>query len=299
MKTGKDRQESDTDRGVSSVISVVLTVAITIVLVATVGGFVFEFGGSTSNVAPSVSLSVDQQGERLLITHTAGDTIDTSNVELTGVKGWGPSGQEFGAGDRISGTPEPGAERVDIVWETTESSSILRTVDVSNIEVSSLVVNDGFERGSGDEAESWTETGASTKIERTDEESLDGEHSMKLSDLTSSYSSRDIVSDRVDVVGGEEYEFGGSHYLTGGTESNLDDGKYKYIARINWFDSNGGHLGTDRSFDSFNEFGQWREFAGSEEAPDDAATAELELSAKEDETDDPDAYSDGAFIRKK
>ena len=288
------REQSHTPRGVSPAIAVILMATVAIILAAVIGAFVLGIGGSTSESAPAVSFSVDQQGERLLITHNSGDTIATSNLKLTGIKGWGPSEQDLATGDTISTTPEPGAERVDIVWEATDSASVLRTLDVSNIEVSSLVVNDGFERGTGDEASGWTEDGTAGSISRTDEQSLSGQYSMKLADITTGYGGRTIVSDPVEVTGGQEYEFGGSYYLSD-PDSGANPGDYRRAVRVRWFDSGGTEVAETSRFADLSTFDQWTEVRETKEAPSDAVTARIVFEVKYD-TKTTDVYWDETFI---
>jgi hypothetical protein len=281
-------------RAVSPVVSVTLTVAITILLAAVVSGFVLSLGDSTSGKTPSVSFSVEQEGDQLIVTHSAGDTINTSDLRLTGVKGWGPSAQEFTGGDRISGTPAPGTDQVDIVFETEDSSSILRTVDVSDIEVSSLVVNDGFERGSGEEASGWELSDTGGGAVRTSEESLSGEYSIKQVDLTGSYG-REIVSEPVDVSAGESYQFGGSYYLSDPGSGVASD--YGYSLRIRWLDSSGNSIDEQPFFgDQFTVFEEWTEVSITKSAPDSAAAAQLRIRADEDLDTTADVYWDNMFL---
>jgi Protein of unknown function (DUF1628). len=274
-------------------------VAIIILLSVVVSGFVLSLGGSTTEEAPLVSFSADQEGDQLMITHEAGDTIDTSNLRLTGVKGSGPSGEEFSSGDRISRVPTPGAERVDIVFNTEDSSSILRTVDVSGIEVSNLVVNSEFERGSGEETSSWTEKGTKSEILRTDERSLSGAYSMKFNDLTQSYSGREIFSEPVDISSNQRYEFGASYYLT---KFSSDQTKDEQFLQIQWLNSSGVVIEeqpTENTGGSkFDESGEWRAFNETAKAPSDAVAAQLKISAKEGGTEDPDVYWDEQFIQR-
>jgi FlaG/FlaF family flagellin (archaellin) len=296
-ETGGNSQQS---RGVSPAISVVLAVAITLVLAATVGAFVLGLGENTSEGPPSLSLSADQQGDRIILTHEAGETINTTNLRLTGVKGWGPSAQEFGAGDQISGTPKPGAERVDIVFETEDSASILRTADVSNIEVSSLVVNDHFERGTGEEADGWELSDTGTGAVRTDERSLSGEYSVKQVDFISDYS-RDITSEPVDVTLGQNYSFGGSYYLEG---TNNESEDYDYYVTITWLDGDGNKVSnqvppTNTGGSKFQAFNEWTETVIKEapySAPQDAEQAELEIRSRDNGNEDTDVYWDDMFI---
>ncbi len=235
-------------RAVSPVVSVILTVAITILLAAVVSAFVLSLGDGTSEEGPSVSLSVEQEGDQLMVTHAAGDTINTSDLRLTGMKGWGPSAQEFTGG------------------------------------------------GSKNLADGWTfgKYATESEIEQTDERSLSGDYSMKFSDLTQSYSGREILSEPVDVTSGKEYNFGASYYLTKFSDNPAEDDQFLEII---WLDSSGSEISTDPSQGSnFSVSGEWREFSESKNAPLGAVAAKLEISAKEGNTQDPDVHWDEAFI---
>lgn len=81
---------SGSERGVSSVIAVVLMVAVTIVLSVAVGAFVFSITESQQEPAPQVAnadatLVADVAGgtdQTVRITHRGGDTVNVSDMEV-------------------------------------------------------------------------------------------------------------------------------------------------------------------------------------------------------------------------
>jgi flagellin-like protein len=94
------------DRAVSPVIGVILMVAITVILAAVIGTFVLEIGDQ-QETAPTASFSSDQEvryyedptGDTnlttFLVTHTGGDTLDIThlNIKVDGNSSvWGPTG---------------------------------------------------------------------------------------------------------------------------------------------------------------------------------------------------------------
>lgn len=284
-------------RAVSSAISVILMVAIVVILSATISVFVLSLGEDTSDVSPSVTFSIDQQDEQVILLHAAGESIAASALNVTGVKGWRASADTLDAGEQITANPRPDAESIDIVWANEEVSATLRTVDVSTLDVRSLVVNDGFERGTDLVAETWEQDTTSGTVdgavERTDERSVSGDYSLKQVDITSSYN-REFLSKRVSVSGGQEYEFGGSYYLVGTTDAPSD---YTYSVRIKWLNESGTILDQNpyRGSD-FGTFDSWTEVRLTETAPSNAATAQLRVRVKYDGSERTDVYWDEMFI---
>lgn len=90
------------DRAVSPVIGVVLMVAITVILAATIGTFVLGLGDQVQSQAPQTSFSFDHTqdtsdpGDELDVTHDAGDSIDATRVEIV-VSGAGDHVDDDGA----------------------------------------------------------------------------------------------------------------------------------------------------------------------------------------------------------
>lgn len=142
------------DAAVSSVIAVVLMVALTIVLAASVGVFVLGIGGEATHQGetPTVKYATEYVNESgtgtLSITVKGGDTVKAANLEviIDGTTAWedGSNTSEFSDGTGWDGdiksgdtlTLEAGSTDIDdgdrlmIVWKKGETSTILldRTV---------------------------------------------------------------------------------------------------------------------------------------------------------------------------
>jgi FlaG/FlaF family flagellin (archaellin) len=93
MPAGERRQESDTGRGVSPAIGVILAAAIAIILAAAVGAFVLGVGDSTDEPAPTVtadfdrdvsdgSASVKTGNEQIILTNEGGDNVPLSEMRI-------------------------------------------------------------------------------------------------------------------------------------------------------------------------------------------------------------------------
>lgn len=78
------------ERAVSSVIGVVLMVAVTVVLAAAIGSFALQFAGTNQNPAPQVAnadaelvADISGGGDQVVrITHRGGDTVEVSNLDI-------------------------------------------------------------------------------------------------------------------------------------------------------------------------------------------------------------------------
>jgi len=80
----------DDDRAVSPVIGVILMVAITVILAAVIGTFVLGLGDQLQATTPQVSFGFDTGGDGadddidyVNITHESGDTISSSNLQIS------------------------------------------------------------------------------------------------------------------------------------------------------------------------------------------------------------------------
>ena len=68
----------------SPVIGVILMVAITVILAAVIGTFVLGLGDQVQSQAPQASFSFSgSAGSTFDITHTGGDQLDTTNIDIT------------------------------------------------------------------------------------------------------------------------------------------------------------------------------------------------------------------------
>ena len=74
------------DRAVSPVIGVILMVAITVILAAVIGAFVFGLGDQIQETAPNAQISIteiDVTGDTVTFVHNGGDTFhDGNTVEI-------------------------------------------------------------------------------------------------------------------------------------------------------------------------------------------------------------------------
>lgn len=75
----------DDDRAVSPVIGVILMVAITVILAAVIGGFVLGLGDQLQTTTPQASFGFDTSNSKanMAVTHESGDSIPSSNLNLT------------------------------------------------------------------------------------------------------------------------------------------------------------------------------------------------------------------------
>jgi flagellin-like protein len=121
------------DDAVSPVIGVILMVAITVILAAVIGTFVLGLGGQVQNSAPTTDFSFDEDSSgNVDITHTSGQAIELSNLEITGPvpstpcssnTDWdGTSNSEVTAGNTCTVTPTSGGT-VRVTWESDDGST--------------------------------------------------------------------------------------------------------------------------------------------------------------------------------
>jgi FlaG/FlaF family flagellin (archaellin) len=138
------------DDAVSSVLGVVLMVAVTIILAAVIGTFVLGIGADLTDSSPSTqwefSENLNGSGNgSLVILHGGGEDVDKSDIEITiggtavyengaDVSGDGFSvvdnaGDPMTSGDRLvieeDGTQFNKGDMVRVIWQTEDSSNIL------------------------------------------------------------------------------------------------------------------------------------------------------------------------------
>lgn len=103
-------------RGVSPVIGAVLLLGI-LVIGASVAAYMFFGIGGPSNPAPATSFEVieSEDGNEYLIKHTGGDTIDGSQIEVSGAANETiATGKTITSGDSL--TVYPVEEEISIIW---------------------------------------------------------------------------------------------------------------------------------------------------------------------------------------
>jgi flagellin-like protein len=82
MVGNKLKEMLQDDKGVSPVIGVILMVAVTVVLAAVIGSFVFGLGDGLNQPAPSTQIEFDYDAANgdLAVIHDGGDTLTAANT---------------------------------------------------------------------------------------------------------------------------------------------------------------------------------------------------------------------------
>ena len=76
---------TDSERGVSPVIGIILMVAITVILAAVIGTFVLGLGDQVHQTNPNAQWTWDQPAsDELYVTHESGDAIPVRRMTVTG-----------------------------------------------------------------------------------------------------------------------------------------------------------------------------------------------------------------------
>jgi flagellin-like protein len=125
------KQLIDDDQAVSPVIGVILMVAITVILAAVIGTFVLGLGEQVQNSAPNANFQFEYSGSGpydATITHTGGDTIDGSQIQVQYTdnndnsvsKDWTSISSsttiETGVSGSITSTDIGAGETVRVIW---------------------------------------------------------------------------------------------------------------------------------------------------------------------------------------
>ena len=120
------------DRAVSPVIGVILMVAITVILAAVIGTFVLGLGDQVSESAPQASFSFDfsdnnddgfggNADDYVNLTHEGGETLETSNIEVSGDDSGVTEDTSFpsdniSAGDTANYNEVNSGETIRVIW---------------------------------------------------------------------------------------------------------------------------------------------------------------------------------------
>mgnify|MGYP000687031579 FL=1 len=115
----------DDDRAVSPVIGVILMVAITVILAAVIGSFVLGLGNSVQQTAPNANFQFDFDtgNNTATATHTGGDSIPTSQLNVTANNSVGFSGSTVSAGSTSAEVDYTGADTVRVIWTSQNGDS--------------------------------------------------------------------------------------------------------------------------------------------------------------------------------
>ena len=114
------------DDAVSPVIGVILMVAITVILAAVIASFVLGLGSETGPAAPQASWEFTDDGSGdFSITHTGGDTVDSSSLTLefsssSPVSDPFSSYTQVSSGNSASITGSYSGETARLVWTNPE-----------------------------------------------------------------------------------------------------------------------------------------------------------------------------------
>lgn len=120
----------DEERAVSPVIGVILMVAVTVILAAVIGAFVFGLGGQQQQ-PPQADFDFDFEDGDVTISHSSGDALSRTNIDVVidgsavGESALSSAGSDdrYTAGEEIySGSVEPGSE-VRIIWRSPTSGT--------------------------------------------------------------------------------------------------------------------------------------------------------------------------------
>jgi flagellin-like protein len=125
MVGNKLKEMLQDDKGVSPVIGVILMVAVTVVLAAVIGSFVFGLGDGLNQPAPStqIEFDYDASNEKLTVIHDGGETLTASNAGEIIVDGTAETSFPYSAGDEIAtGIDAAGGDEVDVVWVSVDGS---------------------------------------------------------------------------------------------------------------------------------------------------------------------------------
>ena len=111
----------DDDRGVSPVIGVILMVAITVILAAVIATFVMNMGPN-EETAPTAQWSVEQQSDRVVLTHDGGGAAVAGKLTLN-VESGGNDGGSVGLAGNPSSVDTSNTDYYDSDTELSASDS--------------------------------------------------------------------------------------------------------------------------------------------------------------------------------
>lgn len=129
----------DKERAVSPVIGVIMMVAITVILAAVIGAFVFGLGGQQQQ-PPQARLDFDFSDGAVTISHSSGDALSRANIDVVidgsavgeGALSSAGSDDKYTAGEEVySGSVDTGDE-IRVIWRSSSSdvTTTLSTITV-------------------------------------------------------------------------------------------------------------------------------------------------------------------------
>jgi FlaG/FlaF family flagellin (archaellin) len=120
-----------TERGITPAIGVALAVFITILLAGVFGVVLIELGSDLNEPAPNlaVEFSVTQQGQNVVVTHTAGSPLAVDNLDLRGPGTARFGGEELTAGDSFVIQTEQPSEEFRLLYTPGDTVTLLSTIE--------------------------------------------------------------------------------------------------------------------------------------------------------------------------
>lgn len=119
------------ETAVSPVIGIILMVAITVILGATVGSVVLSMSGELQDDTPQIATDFEYSGGSVTVYHNGGDDVSASDLSVSetgssdGVSVTGSG--TISAGDEIANGSVESDETIRIVWSDGEQSATIAT----------------------------------------------------------------------------------------------------------------------------------------------------------------------------
>lgn len=144
---------TDSTRAQSEIIGAILLIVISIILASFVAIYVFDIGGQQlQDPAPQVSFTFRSQGTDLVATHSGGETVDASTLDIVviddgsspGAHAVGETDADLGDTTRISADDSDAFDSGDI--EAGESATVAEGVGDDDI-VRIVYINPDSEQG--------------------------------------------------------------------------------------------------------------------------------------------------------
>jgi len=146
------RALSRDDDAISSVLGVVLMVAVTIILAAVIGTFVLGIGSELTDSSPSASwefsenVNASASNSTVTILHASGEKVDASTLEVTigGKTAYADGSAENGytVEDGKWGDPVTASDRLVVTGNTTEMKGRMVRLYWSNGDSSSILADE-------------------------------------------------------------------------------------------------------------------------------------------------------------
>lgn len=119
-------------RGASSVVGVLLLIAVTVILAAVVATFTLDLGSESTNDTPKVNWEYEYNSGKIQATHASGDDVKSDALKIQGSCATDPPSppSTISSGDTITignGSCTTSGENIKIIWTdpVSDNSAIL------------------------------------------------------------------------------------------------------------------------------------------------------------------------------